>query len=310
MAFKIKSMNKKFGFILSCLLLAFFAKAQTPQPATLFGASTYDLHSTILNGDVRISVSVPQGYDPKSDKKYPVLYVLDAFYAFPIMHELNKMMSGEIEPVIIVGIGDDRMSLPEWIISRYPILSFDNLPYEDSFHVANLLRGAPVKLHSGDGGKYYDVIKKEIIPFVESKYKTNEDRGLTGHSLSGLFTSHVLFNDNGYFTRFGINSAPLFVGDDAILNIERSYFESKKELKGKVFISAAGLEGKNLFEKRAINFAAALNSRHYKNLKIESIIFPNESHVSVLGAMSSRTLYALYGLPVDRSLGKGHKADH
>lgn len=303
-------MNKKTSLILSLLFFVFSLSAQPAQPATLYGAATYDLHSKIINENVRFSVSLPQGYDAKSAKKYPVLYVLDAFYSFPIMHELNKMMSGEIEPVIIVGIGDDRMSIPEWIISRYPILSFDNLPYEDSFHVANLLRGAPIKLHSGDGSKYYDAIKKEIIPFIESNYNTNEDRGLAGHSLSGLFTSRVMFNDNGYFTRFGINSAPLFVGDDETLNLERKFYESKKELKGKVFISAAALEGKNLFEKRANSFANALRSRKYSALKVESVIFQDESHVSVIAAMLSRTLYSLYGLPVDRSLGKGHKADH
>ncbi len=299
----------KFLMSILFILCVQIASAQTAKPATLFGAETYDIHSNFINSDIRFSVSVPQGYDPKSDKKYPVLYVLDAFYSFPIMHELHKMMAGETEPVIIVGIGDDRMSLPEWVISRYPILNFDNVPYEDSFQVANLLRGAPVKLHSGDGTLYYNAIKKEVIPFIESHYNTNEDRGLTGHSLSGLFTSHVMFKDNGYFTRFGINSAPLFVNDDETLKLERQFFESKKVLKGKVFISAAGLEGKNLFEKRANNLANALKSRKYKGLKIESIIFPDESHVSVMAIMSSRTLYSLYGLPVDRSIGKGHKAD-
>lgn len=300
---------KKIAFSFFLAVTAFTLFAQTAEPAKLYGAVSYDIPSKITNSSIRISVSLPQGYDQNANKKYPVLYVLDAFYSFPLMHELNKMMAGEIEPVIIVGIGDDRMSIPEWIISRYPILSFDNSPYEDSFHVANLLKGAPVKLHSGDGEMYYNVIKNEIIPFIETHYRTNEDRGLTGHSLSGLFTSRVMFSDHGYFTRFGINSAPLFVKDDETLNLERKFYQSKKELKGRVFISAAALEGKNLFEKRASHLANALRSRKYKNLKLEFVVFQNESHVSVLGAMSSRTLYALYGLPVDRSLGKGHKAD-
>ena len=199
-------------------------------------------------------------YTPPSyskSKKYPVLYVLDGFYSFPLMHEMHKMMAGEIEPAIIVGIGDDRISLPEWIIQRYPILSFDNVAYEDSFHVAMALRGAPVKLHSGDGALYYDAIKKEVIPFIEANYKTSTDRGLTGHSLSSLFASHVLFKDPGYFSKIGINSAPLFVNDDETLRLEKAFFASRKTLQGKIFISASSLEGKNLFEKRALNLANA-----------------------------------------------------
>jgi len=157
-------------FVLLLALITFSALAQSPQPATLFGAEAYDVPSKIMKSNIRVSVSVPMGYDAKADKKYPVLYVLDAFYSFPLMHEMHKMMAGEIEPAIIVGIGDDRMSLPEWIISRYPVLNFDNVAYEDSFHVANLLRGAPVKLHSGDGAQYYDDIKKEVMPFIEANY--------------------------------------------------------------------------------------------------------------------------------------------
>ncbi len=283
--------------------------AQSPQPATLFGAVSYDISSKILKNNIRVSVSVPVGYDAKSDKKYPVLYVLDAYYSFPLMHEMHKMMSMEIEPAIIVGIGDDRMSLPEWIISRYPILSYDNVAYEDSFHVASLLGGAPVKLHSGDGAIYYDAIKREVIPFIEANYKTSADRGLTGHSLSSLFASHVLFKDPGYFSKVGINSAPLFVNDDETMRLEKVFFESKKTLSGKIFISASSLEGKNLFEKRAKNLATVLKSRNYPGLQVQHHVFENESHTSEIGALTGRILYFFYGLPVNRSLGQGHKAD-
>jgi predicted alpha/beta superfamily hydrolase len=299
---------KKLLFLLIAFV-AFQGKAQTAQPASLFGAVAYDIPSKYIKSNIRVSVSVPMGYDPKADTKYPVLYVLDGFYSFPLMHEMHKIMAGEIEPAIIVGIGDDRMSLPEWIITRYPILSYDNVAYEDSFHVANLLRGAPVKLHSGDGALYYDAIKKEVIPFIEANYKTSTDRGLTGHSLSSLFASHVLFKDPGYFSKIGINSAPLFVNDDETMRLEKAFYDSKKSLTGKIFISASSLEGKNLFEKRALNLANALKSRNYSGLTVKHHVFQDESHVSEIGALTVKILYFFYGLPVDRSLGKGHKAD-
>ena len=59
-------------------LIAFSVNAQTAQPATLFGAEAYDVPSKIMKSNIRVSVSVPIGYDAKADKKYPVLYVLDA----------------------------------------------------------------------------------------------------------------------------------------------------------------------------------------------------------------------------------------
>ncbi len=302
-------MIKKIAFSFLLTVTSFFLMAQKAEPAMLYGAVSYDIPSKIVNNSIRISVSLPQGYDKQSNTKYPVLYVLDAYYSFPVMHQLHKMMAGEIEPVIIVGIGDDRMSILDWLITRYPLLTHDQDSYEDSFQVNMILRGAPVKLVSGGGQKYYDAIKNEVIPFIESNYSTNQDRGMVGHSLSGLFTSHVLFKDNGYFTKFGINSAALFVNNDESFRLEQKYFESKKQLTGKVFISAAGLEGDKLFANRANKLAQVLKSRNYRSLKVESVVFPDESHVSVMGAMLSRSLYSLYGLPVDRTIGKGHKAD-
>lgn len=297
-------MFKKISVSFLFITIAYFSIAQIAQPAILAGAVSYDIPSKILKTPIRISVSLPQGYIKNASKKYPVLYVLDAFYSFPIIHELNKVMTGEIEPVIIVGIGDDRISIPEWAVTRYPLLTHDKDTYEDEYHSNNL----KTKLISGSGQQYYDAIKTEVIPFIESNYSTNSDRGLVGHSLSGLFTSHVLFKDNGYFTRFGINSAALFVGDEGPFKLEQAFFESKKQLVGKVFISAAGLEGDKLFVFRTNKFVNALRSRHYQNFKVDSYIFPDESHASVIGAMLSRSLYSLYGLNVDRSIGKGHRA--
>ena len=303
-------MIKKIAFLFLLTGASFCLMAQTAAPTMLYGAVSYDIPSKAVNSSIRVSVSLPQGYDKNANKKYPVLYVLDAYYSFPVMHQLHKMMAGEIEPMIIVGIGDDRMSILDWLVTRYPLLTHDYDAYEDSFQVNVILRGAPVNLVSGGGQKYYDAIKNEVIPFIESNYSTNEDRGLVGHSLSGLFTTHVFFKDNGYFTRFGINSTPLFANNDEAFKLEQKYFESKKQLTGKVFISAAGLEGDKMFVNRANKIAEVLRSRNYTSLKVESVIFPDESHVSVMAAMLSRSLYSLYGLPVDRSIGKGHKADH
>jgi predicted alpha/beta superfamily hydrolase len=36
-------------------------------------------------------------------------------------------------------------------------------------------------LNSGRAEKFLECIQKEIIPFVDKNYKTNTNRGLTGH---------------------------------------------------------------------------------------------------------------------------------
>ena len=100
-----------------------------------------------------------------------------------------------------------------------------------------------------------------------------------------------------------------WLNDDETMRLEKAFYDSKKSLTGKVFISASSLEGKNLFEKRALNLANALKSRNYPGLTVKHHVFQDESHVSEIGALTGKILYFFYGLPVDRSLGKGHKAD-
>jgi predicted alpha/beta superfamily hydrolase len=41
---------------------------------------------------------------------------------------------------------------------------------------------------------FLNLLKTEIIPFVDKNYKTNSDRGIAGSSLGGLFTAYRLVN--------------------------------------------------------------------------------------------------------------------
>jgi predicted alpha/beta superfamily hydrolase len=50
---------------------------------------------------------------------------------------------------------------------------------------------------SGGTAKSLEVLKTEIIPFVDKCYKNNSDRGITGHSMGGLFTAYCLLNSDG-----------------------------------------------------------------------------------------------------------------
>ena len=55
----------------------------------------------------------------------------------------------------------------------------------------------------GDAGKFLSFIKNELIPFIDSKFKTKpRDRTLMGCSLGGLFTIYALFNETGLFNRY------------------------------------------------------------------------------------------------------------
>ena len=62
--------------------------AQVKQPYIIAGAEAYTINSKINQKVYNLAVSLPHNYDKA--KKYPTYYILDGFYAFPIIAESHK----------------------------------------------------------------------------------------------------------------------------------------------------------------------------------------------------------------------------
>lgn len=141
--------------------------AETPRSITI--ATEYDLHSKVLNEELYIDVALPTGYE-SSDAKYPVLYLLDGTDNLGHVIGSTEVLTrtGSIPPSIIVGINNTNR------IRDFTPSSVDDVPY------------------SGGGPKFLKFISSELIPYIESHYRTHPYRVLEGHSLGGLFTAYTL----------------------------------------------------------------------------------------------------------------------
>jgi predicted alpha/beta superfamily hydrolase len=60
-----------------------------------------------VQGTFSISICLPEGYDPKTKKNYPVVYLLDANLYFKILASTFESYSqiGILPEVILVGVG-------------------------------------------------------------------------------------------------------------------------------------------------------------------------------------------------------------
>ena len=250
--------------------------------------------STMNNKTYQLYVSLPKKYSPADTAHYPVLYVLDGQYSFPSFFSIreNLDMAREIDNVIIVAIADSSQSESGWIISRYTDYTPSHVPQMDSLwpKIMNVPAGS---LKSGGALSFLGTIQKDIIPFIEAHYKTNGSRGISGHSLGGLFVSYCLLTAPGLFNSYGINSPALWWNDKEILSLENTFAKEHSGLAANVFISVGSLEGEPMVNPITA-FANALISHNYKGLTVKSQIFDNETHVSVSAASNSRTLRVLY----------------
>jgi predicted alpha/beta superfamily hydrolase len=258
----------------------------------------HTISSKITGRDYQLYISLPRSYDSKGTTKYPVLYVLDGETFFPLFKTARELMDfgNELEEVIIVGIGSGT-DLSSWFINR----TYDFTPSLDTADNRRTERnmGFPTgTLSSGGAPKFLKCIQTEIIPFVDEHYHTTPDRGLTGHSLGGLFSAYCFLNSNGYFSRFGINSPSINFNNNDLLNQAASFFKQNATWEippTKVFISAGEKEGPDFVTDQMIRFTSLLEARAYKNVLLQSYLFPGETHFSVMPANMTKTLAALYG---------------
>jgi len=276
------------------VILTFQLNAQGKKAYSIAGSDTYIINSKINQRVYNLAVSLPNNYDKA--KKYPTYYILDGYYAFPIIAQSNKnlgswLLGNEIEDVIVVSItGNKEKDFNDWLCQRWPDYTFtQSIKFDTSFTKA---WHSEEPLISGKGDAFLEVIRKEIIPLIDNHYSTNQERGISGHSLSGLFVANLIFKANDIFSKFGINSPWMLpYNDNDIRIVEKEYSNLHHALKAKVFLSFGSLEPKGEI-KDLFEFEALL--KKYNGVETKLVIFEDETHVSVIPSMISRCLRFLY----------------
>jgi uncharacterized protein len=275
------------------VLLTSKVLGQNIAPADMLKMTGNYVKSTINGKTYQLFVSLPKKYNPHDTTRYPVLYFLDGYYSFPIIAPTHVALDYEngIENVIIVSIADSVLGLSKWYLSRLTDLTPSFNASDDSSVLAQMDL-PPGIIKSGGGADFLKTLRADIIPSIDKQYKTTNDRGIAGHSLGGLFAAYCLVTAPDLFNRYGINSPSFWWDKKKIFAMEKSFSEKNKSLKARVFMSAGSLEVGIVPDMNS--FADSLKKHNYEGLEISSNIFDNETHSSVIPAMISRNLRALY----------------
>ena len=267
--------------------------------ATLFGTEALIYHSTIVDQDFELSISLPSGY-ARTDTTYPVLFVLDANIGFGIVSNLVRILATlhkEIPELLVVGIGYPIEGLVDWVIWRNRDLSPTSDPESDQYWMARL-SGATgrddIVIVSGGAPKFLECIREELIPFIESRYRVSTtDRALMGHSRGGLFGLYALFHHPETFARYLLSSPSNQWDDNILFRYEQAYSDNHSDLVARVFMSFGSMEDEVSIE-NMYKIKALLLSRAYPNLELETHVFEDENHGSVSPGAFSRGLRVIY----------------
>lgn len=233
------------------------------------------IKSEILNEERELLISLPSEYN-LSNEKYATLYVLDADVNFGITNEIIKFLSyyGVIEETIVVGIPNLNSDT-----RNRDFTHTKSTTYQDDFPSA------------GGGVKFKEFIDHELIPFVDSNYRTSSKRILTGHSMGGLFVLNTIINNDKSFSGYIAISPTIWWNERELLEQTKTFLRTKKSFDKYVFISRANESEKNIADAKSLK--NIYESFEFEECRIDFHLYPNENHTSTLIVATSNALTKL-----------------
>ena len=223
------------------------------------------IHSKIIDDDFYLYIKLPNDYK-ESSKTYPVIYLLDGDIAFTMAWSIVRYLQygRHVPDVIIVGIGygsllsssEQNMRERDYSISRLEGRSF-----------------------GGGGEDYLNFLKAELIPFIDSNYRTKPGvRILNGYSLGGLFTLYTFLKQNELFSGYVAGSPYISNDKEELLQLEKNARDVLKSSDTNLFISYGELEDKNFYVNPIDQFVEKLISSSYDGIRIDKHVFEGGSH--------------------------------
>jgi predicted alpha/beta superfamily hydrolase len=185
------------------------------------------IHSTILAEDRRVIIHLPRNYFKDTAQKHAVMYVLDGTSQDDHTADKITVLSDAalVPTAIVVGLPNtrgnrERDQTPPFMRR---IVDDEKSPY-------------------GAGDNFLSFMEKELIPFIDSNYRTSGYRTLSGNSRGGLFVLYSLMENPGLFQARFCYSTPVWRFENLMVNKMSEYLKASSDLKGFLYISVGDKE--------------------------------------------------------------------
>ena len=250
---------------------------------TIPRSEVVELEEPISKRVYPLFIKLPRSYRTNKSKHYPVIYLTDAPYSFPLVSGATRfpMNSGTMEEAIIAGISYSKGS--KGASSR--VRDFTPSKAKDW------------KLHTGEAKAHLTFIQDIVFPYIESNYRAApEHRTYVGNSLGGLFGAYVLFTAPETFSAYVLGSPSVWFINHYLLSLSMQ----SPEHKTKVYLSVGSLESPEFGEredmvKGAQLLADKITAGASENVKLNFKIIEGATHYTAFPTTSIQGLDWIYG---------------
>lgn len=219
--------------------------------------------SKVLGEERKIAIHLPLNYSKEMNKKYPVMYVLDASKLdFDIADRLFTLSSAGIAPeCIVVGLLNNKNTRERDMTP--PFMKIEEDSVESPF---------------GNADHFMEFIQSELIPLIDSTYRTSGYKTISGHSRSGIFVLYTLLKKPALFNaRFCFSTPAGRFNDILIKKLEESLVKEALHQNSFLFFSVGENENTDIRKSfySLINMFTRLKANH---LNWESYLTPLADH--------------------------------
>ncbi|PKP65477.1 MAG: esterase [Alphaproteobacteria bacterium HGW-Alphaproteobacteria-7] len=253
------------------------------QAYELLGSQVFDLPDPVSGITYQAYVSLPPSYDDRNARSYPVVYVTDADYGFPILRLIGRRMNGagpRIEEFILVGLSYGKGQDP--MASRR----------RDYTPTANGASDAPAGAVHGESLRYRDYLRDTVLPSVESRFRAAPGRRVyVGHSYGGLLGAQILMTEPQMFSGYVLGSPSFWYDRKYLLRQTRSLLNQITAIDTDVYVYVGEFEAQRAGDKRYqqevdmvadnATFADLLSAQNYPGLNLKAEVLADEDHLSV-----------------------------
>lgn len=220
-----------------------------------------------VGDNFEIYISLPATYD--TNARYSVVYYCDAnLKSGNTLRELlsSPSYNSKLKNYIFVGIGH---------IGNYHVLRRRD-------YILPFINGNDTVAKNKDYGHvddFYAYLKEELIPSINSRYKTNAaNNSILGHSLGGLFAFYCLFKNDDLFAKYFALSPALWIDNYSIyrFNKIKTGFSTPRFM----YFASGGNETMNHILKGSNEAKQFLDQKKYTNLQYIYDVHPAKTHNS------------------------------
>lgn len=233
-----------------------------------------------------LNIYLPEGYNADDSVRYPVIYLLDG--------------SADEDFIHIAGLV--QFNSFEWIsqIPKSIVIGIATVDRRRDFTFPTTIEKDQKKFPtSGHSAQFISFIEKELQPFIEKKYKTNNSKMIIGQSLGGLLEAEILLKKPALFNKYVIVSPSLWWNNGSLLNQDAVAFDHNFNQQTDIYI-AVGKEGATPtdipreMEEDARLLFEKINQIKNKSVKVHFEYLPKENHATILHQAVSNSFRILY----------------